>query len=143
MLCGSLWGVPATPLHVEIYIFANHTNAFFLGGRTFLGQSCFALVRAKRRNFFFHGFLSSSPISCPRSIFGGVPLSLAHTLFLVYFLFTLSLNAFNKNNKLDKTKKMCYNYFAWTGKDILLGGSVLRGAKRAERMPLVEKKTVF
>ena len=55
----------------------------------------------------------------------------------------LSLGAFNKNNKLDKTKKMCYNYFAWTGKDILLGGSVLRGAKRAERMPLVEKMTVF
>ena len=27
--------VPTTPLHAEIYIFANHTNAFFLWGRTF------------------------------------------------------------------------------------------------------------
>lgn len=31
---------------------------------------------------------------------------------------------FNKNNKLDKITKICYTYFAWTGKDILLGGKV-------------------
>ena len=31
--------VPTTPLHAEIYIFANHTNAFFLWARTFRAKA--------------------------------------------------------------------------------------------------------